>query len=131
FVAVVAQDVAQLGVLRRVRALLIPIDRFELLHQAGDRAVQIARRRRQMLFGFVKARRGHAGPPVAASACNPLDSDLRKPDGAEKTEGYGCLHACGSRERAKSRRARDEPSRPKADPWRSSTSTATITRSTT
>jgi hypothetical protein len=43
FVLVVQQHTLQLRIRARVGALLIPVDRLQLLHQADDRAVHIAR----------------------------------------------------------------------------------------
>src|SRR5262245_59702877 len=53
-IAVVCNDAAQRVVLRRRPPLVIPVDRFELLLQALERAMEVARSLAQLRLWFVK-----------------------------------------------------------------------------
>src|SRR5205823_1880731 len=63
-IPVVGEDGAEGFVGRGFNALLIPVDSFEFLHQAHNRAVEVSCLGREIISGFVQAFRSHSIPPA-------------------------------------------------------------------
>src|SRR5262249_40636145 len=69
FLTVVQQDRAQRAVVSGIRALAVPVDRLELLHQAHERPMHVPRAGCEMLLRLVKRRRslGHGSSRTVMS----------------------------------------------------------------
>jgi hypothetical protein len=64
-VAVVGQDRPELGVARRIHALVVPVDRFQLFHDGNDGPMPVHGLRFELIGAFMKrtARLRHAFAP--------------------------------------------------------------------
>jgi hypothetical protein len=94
-VAVVRQDCPQLIVVRRVHALVVPVDRLELFHQGNDRAVAVHGLRLEPLDGFMQSCAGFGQFSAAHDARHdPVDADAADDGDAPNLHTGQCVVYC-------------------------------------